>query len=38
MYNILDVSFDSYNGEVFYNDKMDRVIKELEDKNLFVED
>lgn len=38
MYNILDVSFDSYNGEAFYNDKMDRVIKELEDKNLLVED
>lgn len=38
MYDILDVSFDSYNGEAFYNDKMDRVIKELEDKNLLVED
>src|SRR5690554_6437968 len=38
MYDILDVSFDSYNGEAFYNDKMDRVVKELEDKNLLVED
>lgn len=38
MYDILDVSFDSYNGEAFYNDKMDRVVKELEDKHLLVED
>lgn len=38
MYKILDVSFDSYHGEAFYNDKMDRVIEELEAKNLLVED
>ncbi len=30
MYDILGVSFDSYNGEAFYNDKMGRVIDELE--------
>jgi len=38
MYDILGVSFDSYNGEAFYNDKMDRVVEELEAKNLLVED
>ena len=32
------VSFDSYNGEAFYNDKMDTVVKELEDKGLLIED
>ena len=30
MYNILNVAFDSYAGESFYNDKMDAVVKELE--------
>ncbi|CCV64643.1 Arginyl-tRNA synthetase [Alteracholeplasma palmae J233] len=34
MYDLLGVSFDSYAGESFYNDKMDAVVKELEDKNL----
>ncbi|WP_025725292.1 arginine--tRNA ligase [Acholeplasma granularum] len=38
MYDLLDVTFDSYNGEAFYNDKMDDVVKELEEKNLLVED
>src|SRR5690606_2923523 len=37
MYDVLDVSFDSYHGEAFYNDKMDRVITELEAKGLLVE-
>ncbi|NLC32495.1 MAG: arginine--tRNA ligase [Clostridiales bacterium] len=36
VYDILDVSFDSYAGESFYNDKMDRVIRELREKNLLV--
>ncbi|ONI39393.1 arginine--tRNA ligase [Candidatus Epulonipiscium fishelsonii] len=35
VYNLLDVEFDSFNGEAFYNDKMAPVIKELEDKNLI---
>ncbi len=35
VYKLLNVSFDSYNGEAFYNDKMDAVIKELEDKGLI---
>ena len=37
VYDILGVSFDSYNGEAFYNDKMGRVIDELKARNLLVE-
>ena len=37
VYDMLGVSFDSYAGESFYNDKMDRVIDELRAKNLLVE-
>lgn len=37
IYNLIDCHFDSWNGEAFYNDKMDRVVKELEDKNLLVD-
>ncbi|MBQ9921403.1 MAG: arginine--tRNA ligase, partial [Clostridia bacterium] len=36
-YDRLGISFESYNGESFYNDKMDRVVKELEDKGLLKE-
>lgn len=35
VYELLGVTFDSYNGEAFYNDKMAAVIKELEDKGLI---
>lgn len=38
IYKLLNVSFDSYNGEAFYNDKMDTVVKELEGKGLLIED
>lgn len=38
IYKLLNVSFDSYNGEAFYNDKIDTVVKELEDKGLLIED
>lgn len=38
IYKLLNVSFDSHNGEAFYNDKMDTVVKELEDKGLLIED
>lgn len=38
IFKLLNVSFDSYNGEAFYNDKMDTVVKELEDKGLLIED
>ena len=37
VYDILGVTFDSYAGESFYNDKMDRVVEELKAKNLLVE-
>ncbi|WP_126427678.1 arginine--tRNA ligase [Brevibacillus marinus] len=37
IYELLGVSFDSTHGEAFYNDKMDRVIRLLEEKNLLVE-
>ena len=36
-YDLMGCKFDSYNGEAFYNDKMDRVIDELKAKNLLVE-
>lgn len=35
VYDMLGVEFDSYNGESYYSDKMDAVIKELEEKNLL---
>ena len=35
---MLGISFDSYNGESFYSDKMPRFVKELEDKGLLEED
>lgn len=37
IYRLLGVSFDSMNGEAFYNDKMDAVVDELEVKGLLVE-
>ncbi|WP_432363404.1 arginine--tRNA ligase [Sporosarcina sp. UB5] len=37
IYDLLGVGFDSYNGEAYYNDKMDPVVEELEDKGLLVE-
>lgn len=37
VYAMLDIDFDSWNGEAFYSDKMPAIIKELEDKNLLVE-
>ncbi len=37
IYRMLNVSFDSYAGESFYNDKMDVVIEELKGKNLLQE-
>ena len=35
VYDTLDVQFDSYAGESFYNDKMGRVIDELSQKGLL---
>ena len=37
VYKTLDVSFDSYAGESFYNDKMADVVEELKEKNLLKE-
>ncbi len=37
VYRLLNISFDSYAGESFYSDKMPRVLKMLEEKNLLVE-
>ncbi len=38
MYELLGVGFDSYHGEAFYNDKMNAVVKALEEKSLLKED
>lgn len=35
MYELLNVSFDSFAGESFYNDKMEAAVDELELKNLL---
>jgi len=37
VYKVLGVSFDSYAGESFYNDKMDATVEELKQKNLLKE-
>lgn len=36
-YDLLGVSFESYSGESFYNDKMDAVVDELRQKGILVE-
>lgn len=38
VYERLDIEFESYNGEAFYQDKIPSVIDELHKKNLLVED
>ena len=38
IYNLLGVTFDSYNGEAFYNDKMEPVVNELESKGILEPD
>lgn len=35
IYDLLDVKFDSLNGEAFYSDKMDEVIQKLEQKGVL---
>jgi len=37
VYDLLGVAFDSYDGESFYNDKMDRPVAELRAKGLLKE-
>ena len=36
-YKLLNSKFDSYNGEAYYNDKMDAVVEELREKGLLKE-
>lgn len=35
IYDLLDVKFDSLNGEAFYSDKMDEVVEKLENKGVL---
>ena len=35
VYERLDITFDSFNGEAFYNDKMQEVVDLLEEKNVL---
>lgn len=35
VYKMLDIEFDSYNGESFYTDKMPAIVEELKEKNLL---
>ena len=37
VYDVLNIDFDSYDGEAFFNDKMEPVIQELRDKGLLEE-
>jgi len=38
IYNMLGITFDSYKGEAFYEDKMDEIVELLEEKHLLKED
>ncbi|MGL5055850.1 MAG: arginine--tRNA ligase [Fusobacteriaceae bacterium] len=38
LYNRMDVKFDTYNGESFYNNTMPSVVEELMEKGIAVED
>lgn len=37
IYDRLNIKFDSWNGESFYNDKMDAVVQEIKQKDLLIE-
>lgn len=37
IYELMGIGFDSYHGEAFYNDKMERVVQLLGEKNLLKE-
>ncbi|MGI6751322.1 MAG: arginine--tRNA ligase [Anaerovoracaceae bacterium] len=37
VYDMLGITFDSYAGESFYSDKMDRIIQMMKEKNLLEE-
>jgi len=36
IYRLLEIGFDDYTGESFYNDKMDAIARQLEEKGLLV--
>lgn len=38
VYDMLGITFDSYNGESFYSDKMPRFVNELREKGIMEED
>lgn len=38
IYDILGITFDSYNGEAFYNDKMDAIVDYLEENHITTVD
>lgn len=38
IYDLLGIKFDSFAGESFYNDKMDKPVQELKEKGLLEED
>ncbi|MFL2100701.1 arginine--tRNA ligase [Desemzia sp. FAM 23991] len=38
IYDKLEITFDSFNGEAFYNDKMQEVVDLLEEKNILTVD
>lgn len=37
VYDRINIKFDYYTGESFYNDKMDAVVKQIKEKNLLTE-
>ena len=37
VYDMLDIKYDSYAGESFYSDKMERFVDELKEKGLLIE-
>jgi arginyl-tRNA synthetase len=38
IYALLEVQFDSFNGEAFYNDKMDEIVSLIHNSGLLIED
>ena len=38
IYDVLGITFDSYNGEAFYNDKMDPIVEYLEKNGITIDE
>lgn len=38
VYDRLEITFDSFNGEAYYNDKMEEIVQLIDDKGLLKED